>query len=353
MHTTIPPHTRSPLDSLACVNERCELYGQAGQQNLIVRKVYGQDRIRYLRCRACGCEFSERKRTALWNTKGPRGLPEAKAIAVGEHLAEGCSLKGTARLVQVDASTVRRLNWRFGEHGQAFHEARVQAVQVETVQADERHGYAGDKGQPAWEAELMDPVSKFVISHVQGRRNEQLIRALLMDGASRLASPQDLVLFTDGEPSYATLFPEIFGQPYRPHRASHRGRPPKLRFRIPRSLAHVQVIKHREGKRVTHIEIRYAHGTKPRVAQALTRLAYLTPNTSAIERRNGTARRMSAYQVRKTLAFARRPESKVALGWWGVTVYNWCRPHRMLRQQLPEPVGKKSTKDVHQPWRWA
>jgi hypothetical protein len=87
-------------------------------------------------------------------------------------------------------------------------------------------------------------------------------------------------------------------------------------------LANVQIIKHRTGSRVTHIEIRYAHGTKPRVVRALARLAYLTPNTSAIERRNGTARRMSAYQVRKTLAFARRPESKVALGWWGVTVYN-------------------------------
>jgi len=158
------------------------------------------------------------------------------------------------------------------------------------------------------------------------------------------------VLFTDGEPSYARLFPEIFGQPYRPSRSTHRGRPAKIHFRIPRTLAHVQIIKHREGKRVTHIEIRYAHGTKPRVARALARLAYLTPNTSAIERRNGTARRMSAYQVRKSLAFARRPESKTALGWWGVTVYNWCRPHRMLRQRLPEPVGKKSTNDVHLRW---
>ena len=86
MNTTTFPRTRSPLDSLACVNVRCELYGQAGQQNLTVRKVYGKDGIRYLRCRAQGApggsEFSERKRTALWNTKGPRGLPEAKAVAV-------------------------------------------------------------------------------------------------------------------------------------------------------------------------------------------------------------------------------------------------------------------------------
>src|SRR5688572_22461879 len=50
---------------------------------------------------------------------------------------------------------------------------------------------------------------------------------------------------------------------------------------------------------------------------------------------------MSAYQVRKSLAFARRTETKQALGWWGVTVYNWCRSHCSLRHPLPQPLGKK------------
>jgi IS1 family transposase len=215
-------------------------------------------------------------------------VPEVKAIAIGEHLAEGCSLKGTARLVQVDPSTVRRLNRRLGEHGQIYQDERVQAVTVEALQADERHGFAGDKGQPAWEAEVIDPVSKFVLSHVQGRRDEQLIRTLLADATQRLSNRHDRVLFTDGESSYATLFPELFGQTYRPSRSSYRGRPPKIRFRIPRSLAHVQLVKHRVGSRMTHVEIRYAHGSQKRVAQSVERLGYGTPNTSAIERRNGT-----------------------------------------------------------------
>jgi hypothetical protein len=121
---------------------RCELYGQAGQGNLTVRKVYGKDRIRYLRYCACCAEFSEWKHTALWNTK----VCEAKAVAVGEHLAEGCSLKGTARLVKVDPSTVRRLNQRLGEHGERFHNEQAQALCVEAIEADERHGYATHKG---------------------------------------------------------------------------------------------------------------------------------------------------------------------------------------------------------------
>jgi IS1 family transposase/transposase-like protein len=348
MNTNTPTTTRPPLETLACVNPRCEWYGQPGQNNLTVRKTYGKDEIRSLRCQACGSEFSERKNTALWNTK----IAEAKAIAVGEHLAEGCSLKGTARLVNVDPSTVRRLNQRMGDHSAAFHHEHVQAIDVEMLEADERHGYAGQKGQPAWEAELMDPESKFILSHVQGQRDETLIRRLLSDGVSRLANRHNLVLMTDGDASYASLFPEIFGQSYRPRRQGRCGRLPDRRFRIPRTLAHVQIIKRREGGRVTQVDIRYTHGSHKRVHQALEHVGYLTPNTSAIERRNGTARRMSAHQVRKSLAFSRRPNTKLALGWWSVTVYNWSRPHRSLRQPLPVPVGKKSTDPARPRWPW-
>ena len=178
----------------------------------MVCKVYGADRIRYLRCRVCRAEFNERKHTALWNTK----VAEVKAVSVGEHLAEGCSLKGTARLVQMDASTVRRLNQRLGAHAEAFHDEQVQGVEIDTLEADERHEYAGKK--------------------------------------------------------YATLFPAIFGQPYRPSRNGDRGRFPELRFRIPRRLAHAQIIKHRECRRVVDIEVRYTHGSQKRVNQALDTL---------------------------------------------------------------------------------
>jgi len=346
MNKTTPTTIRAELESFACVNERCDSYGQKGQNNLTVRKIYGKDGIRYLRCQCCGKEFSERKATALWNTK----VSEEKAIAVAEHLAEGCSLKATARLAKVNASVVRRLNGKLGEHGEAFHDERVQQLEVEALEGDERHGYAHDKGQPMWEAELIDPVSKFVISHVQGKRDESLIRSLLQDGANRLANRQHLVLFTDGEASYASLFPEIFGQAYRPSRNGSRGRFPDVRYRIPRTLAHVQIVKHREGSHVVQVDIRYAHGSQTLVNQMLERLGYHIPNTSAIERRNGTARRMSAHQVRRSLAFSRRPETKLALGWWAVTVYYWCRPHRSLRLALELPLGKKSSNPKHPRW---
>jgi len=116
MNTNSPTNSRPALDTFACVNEGCTLYGQKGQDNLTVRKTYGKDGIRYLRCRCCGAEFSERKNRALWNTK----VSEDKAVAVAEHLAEGCSLKATVRLAKVHPSVVRRLNGKLGEHAQLF-----------------------------------------------------------------------------------------------------------------------------------------------------------------------------------------------------------------------------------------
>lgn len=281
---------------------------------------------------------------------GTTKVAEARAVAVAEHLAEGCSLKATARLTQVDVSVVRRLNQKVGEHSQAFHDERVRDLTAKALQADERHGYVHDKKQPQWEGELIDLESKFVITHVQGRRDEALIRRLLQDGASRLANRHQVVLVTDGDTSYATLFPEVFGQPFFPTRKGGRGRPPAMRYRIPRSLAHVQIIKHREGNRVVSTETLYTHGTRACVHQALHQLGYARPSTSTLERRNATARRMSAHQVRRSLAFSRRSDTKLALGWWCVTVYNWCRPHRSLRLPLATPRGKKNSNPVRLLW---
>ncbi len=203
---------RPPISKLACVMPDCELYGQSGQENLRVRKVYGQDQIRYLRCSCCGGEFSERKNTALWNTK----IPEARAIAVSRQLAEGTSMKGTARLTDTNRDRVRRLTRKIGEHGKSFHEQRAQQLDIDVLQMDERHGYVGSKEQQCWDADAIDAASKFVVQVEVGPRNQDLIERLMRNSHKRLAHPQDLVLMTDGEACYRTLFPVIFGIPYLP-----------------------------------------------------------------------------------------------------------------------------------------
>lgn len=49
------------------------------------------------------------------------------------------------------------------------------------------------------------------------------------------------------------------------------------------------------SRRITKIDIRCTHGSKKRIALALAQLGYRQPNTSASERFDGTARRMSAH----------------------------------------------------------
>lgn len=330
-------NTRPPIESLACPYDDCQAYGKKDAGNLVVRKVYGRDRLRYLRCRTCGREFSERKNTPLWNSK----VAECKAISVAEHLAEGNSAKATARLVGVCTEVVSRLRHKLGQHSQSFHDAHVKDVRAEALEMDERYGYVGSKGQSMWEATAIDPKTKLVLALVLGERNEMLVRELMESTHSKLAEPHDLVLMTDGFESYRTLFPQVFGVPYRPARQGERGRFPALRYRIPRSLAHVQIVKRRQGKRVVEVVLRLAHGSWKRVAAALATLGHQKPNVSAVERQNGTARRMNAYLVRRSLAFARKEVSRRALGWWGVVVYNWCRTQRTLRLPLAEPEGRK------------
>jgi transposase-like protein len=147
---------RPPPETLACPYPDCQLYANKGAANLIVRKVYGKDHIRYLRCSACTREFSERKNPALFNTK----IEEKRAISVAEHLAEGVSSKGTSPLVGVSPEAIRRLRTNVGEHARDFHDEHVQEVQATAVQMDERYGYVRSKGEPFWEATAIEPESR-------------------------------------------------------------------------------------------------------------------------------------------------------------------------------------------------
>jgi transposase-like protein len=95
---------RPNLDTLACVNPECQLFRHSRPGHLVGRKIYGSETVRLLPCRSCWEAFSERRGIALYNTK----VSEAQAVEVIDHLAEGGSVRSTARLVQVCTETVAR-----------------------------------------------------------------------------------------------------------------------------------------------------------------------------------------------------------------------------------------------------
>jgi transposase-like protein len=124
---------RPDLATLACVNAECQQCRQRSGGHLVIRKVYGHDRMRLLRCRTCGEEFSERRGTALFNPK----LGEEKAAEVIKHLDEGCSVRATARLVQVSKATVARRLRMAGRHAQRFHHQHVHGLRPRALEVDE------------------------------------------------------------------------------------------------------------------------------------------------------------------------------------------------------------------------
>jgi transposase-like protein len=116
---------RCAVDDLSrscCLNSRCPDHGVRGGENLSVCGRYGKATpIRFLRCRSCGDRFSERKGTPLFRSP----LPREKAMAVLEHVADGCGVRQTERLVGVHRDTVTRYTREAGDHAVAAHDELV------------------------------------------------------------------------------------------------------------------------------------------------------------------------------------------------------------------------------------
>ncbi len=109
------------LDLFCCQNPHCSDYGLRGRGNLRVAFRYCHGTRRMLACRTCQLRFSERKGTALFATR----LTHDRALAVLQHLQDGCGVRQTARLTGVDKDTVVRYALRAGEHARSAHDELV------------------------------------------------------------------------------------------------------------------------------------------------------------------------------------------------------------------------------------
>jgi transposase-like protein len=113
-----------PTDDLArscCQNPDCDSYGRRDEGNILVIDHYGKARHRLLYCRVCKARFSELKGTPFLNSR----LPHDQVLAVLGHLAEGCGVRQTARLVGVNKGTVTRLALLAGKHARDIHDELV------------------------------------------------------------------------------------------------------------------------------------------------------------------------------------------------------------------------------------
>src|SRR5262245_10189364 len=110
------------LSRFCCQNAQCAAYGKRGRGNLTVCMRYGKDkRLRLLYCCLCHARCSERKGTPLFQAR----LPAAKVESVLAHIAEGCGVRKTGRLVGVNRETVARYAVLAGTHAHTLHEELV------------------------------------------------------------------------------------------------------------------------------------------------------------------------------------------------------------------------------------
>lgn len=129
------------VSDLCCVNCRCPDYGKRGAGNLVCRKLFGKEHRRFVRCRTCRAEFSERRGTALFAVR----TPTEKAISVLEHISDGCGVRQTARLTGVTTNTVMRLTKKAGIHAGATHDELARHLRANEVQLDEKWSFVGKK----------------------------------------------------------------------------------------------------------------------------------------------------------------------------------------------------------------
>ncbi len=114
--------SKDDLSRFCCQNKDCPDYGKRGAGNRTVCMRFGQERrIRLLRCKTCRQRFSERKGTPFFQAR----LSDEKALSVLEHIAEGCGVRKTGRLVGVNKDTVVRYSLLAGGHARALHDELV------------------------------------------------------------------------------------------------------------------------------------------------------------------------------------------------------------------------------------
>jgi IS1 family transposase/transposase-like protein len=337
---------RVDLKSLCCLNEECKEYGQKGKENLEVRKQYGRDQIRYLKCKGCGVEFSERKGTSLFNSK----IAESKAVSIIEHLDRKQGVVATAELVKVSKDTVSRLNRVAGKVFWKLHDVMVQDIRPKALQFDEKWSFIYKKQKNVlisdyelevgdhWDCNCIDPQSKLLISLVAGKRTAETISQAVKDAAFRLASDCPIpAIFTDGEDAYKDAILDAFGNRYPAPRSSNKGRPPLPIIRAPQELVYAQVVKHRSGNRVAEVDIRPIFG-KGKLDSVVKSLGWNKANTSAIERFNLTDRQRNARKARKSLNFSKQKREHDNQSFINALLYNFHHFHRSLRIKTQQGI---------------
>jgi IS1 family transposase len=339
------------MDDLArfcCQNSRCPDAGRRGAGNLTVTGHLGKHRqYRLLYCRTCRARFSERKGTPLYRAH----LPEDKVLSILEHIAEGCGVLKTARLVKVHPDTVSHYSHAAGEHARNDHDELVaRSPATREIQMDEKGSFVAKKEKncdeedpedhfrgDCWDHVAFDPEHRLVLTVIPGERTAETVQELVADVKERLDGRTPELITTDEYTPYQGAILEAFGQEVVPPRTGKRGRPRKPYKVAPAGLNYATVHKTRKKGRVVSVATRVIFGVMATVQAALANSTVSRAvNTSLVERHNGTDRNRNARKVRKTYCFSKDWWIHRAVTFFTMYSYNFCWPVRTLRTESGE-----------------
>lgn len=345
-------------EPLYCPNSSCQHYGKPFKIGRLVRN--GRSRGEpQARCQACGGSVTLSYGTAYYGL-GTAPVTFETALRA---LAEGKSLRATARIVEVDSDLVSGWLDRAARQCRAVLLYLWRNLLVTECQLDERWSFVHTKQEnlPAaqhyldsygdtWVWLAFAPVWRLVLGLVAGKR-DQASATRLLGQVAHVTDAHVLPLFTSDQwPVYPRALLTTYGEWYCPPRRGTRGPHPKPRLRPRPALLSAQVVKHRRRGRIIAVRTCVVFGD-PKVVTA--RLAQSpvsqTIHTSFVERDNLTPRQQNRRLTRRTNGFSKDLTWLEKQLWLSLAYYHLILPHASLRTRLPVP---EPTRGTGSPRRW-
>lgn len=188
-----------------------------------------------------------------------------------------------------------------------------------------------------------------MLAFVVGKRC-QASADLLVDRVKDVTDEGIPFFTSDQLPEYAHALLHTYGTWVQPERKGNRGRFPNPRLVPAADLLYAQVVKLRDGARVTEVKAKVIFGKPEAIAAQLTNSPVSdTVNTSFVERDNLTQRQSNRRLTRRTNGFSKEIVWFEKQLWLSTAYYHLVLPHYSLRQPLDTP---EPTRGTGSPRKW-